>query len=63
MIRYWKIVLAVSVVLFLAGLVLLGTGLMTGASPDRIVELVFGGRDALLAMFNSAKAEVLQLLP
>ena len=63
MIRYWKIVLTVSAVLLLTGLVLLGTGLMTGASPERIVELVCGGRDALLEIFNTAKAEALQLLP
>lgn len=62
MTRYWKIVLAVVAVLLLTGLVLAGAGLITGASPDRIAELLYGGWDVLTGVFNTVKQELLQLL-
>ena len=47
--RYWKIVIAIVLLLLLAGIVLAGTGLLTGASPSRIAELLFGGWEGLIA--------------
>ena len=47
--RYWKIVIAIVLLLLLAGIVLAGTGLLTGASPNRIAELLFGGWEGLIA--------------
>ena len=61
MIRYWKIIFAVVAVLLLIGLLLVGAGLITGASPDRITELLYGGWDVLAGTFEAAKQEFLQL--
>ena len=51
--RFWKIILLFAAVLLLAGIILGGTGYLTGASPDRIAELAFGGWSGL----RSALAE------
>lgn len=51
--RYWKIIAAVVILLLLAGIVLGGTGILTGASPDRIAELLFGGWDGLYGTVQS----------
>lgn len=58
MTRYWKIVIAVFALLLLAGIVLAGTGLLTGASPDRIVEVLFGGRDGLVSSLQAARTRL-----
>lgn len=61
MIRFWKIVLPVVAILFLTGIVLAGAGWLTGASPDRIAELLYGGWDVLRGIFDAVRTEVLQL--
>lgn len=47
MLKVWKIVAIIVVVVAVIGLIISGTGLITGASPDRIVRLAFGGWDGL----------------
>ncbi len=47
MTRGWRVFMTIVLVLFAAGLVLLGAAWLTGASLHRIVELVFGGRAGL----------------
>jgi len=62
MTQLWKIVLTVIGVLLVLGVILAGTGLITGASPFRIAELLYGGMDGLLGALDSLKAQGLQLL-
>jgi len=62
MIRVWKIIFSVAAVLFLLGVVLAGTGLLTGASPARIAELLFGGWDAVAEAIAAAAAEAAQVI-
>ena len=52
--KAWRIVMTVVVFLAVAGVVLIGAAWLTGASPVRIVELVFGGRAGLEARWNAA---------
>lgn len=65
--RYWKIITAVVALLLLAGIVIGGTGILTGASTGRIAELLFGGWEGLIAAVESqaarAVAAVNGLLP
>ena len=52
--RAWRIIMTVVVFLAVAGIVLIGAAWLTGASPVRIVELVFGGRAGLETWWNAA---------
>lgn len=52
--KAWRIVLTVVISLMVIGLVLVGAAWITGASPERIVELVFGGREGLEAWWETA---------
>ncbi len=52
--KAWRIVMTVVVFLAVAGVVLIGAAWLTGASPVRIVELVFGGREGLEAWWADA---------
>ena len=47
--RIWRIVLFLTLALVAMGIVLLGAGWLTGASVPRVIELVFGGEEALNA--------------
>ena len=57
MLKVWKIVLIIVIVLVVIGLLIGGTGLITGASPDRIVRLAFGGWDGLWAQLNTFRPD------
>ena len=59
--HYWKIVLIVCVLLLLAGIVIGGAGYLTGASPDRIAELLYGGWDGLRSAVESLLAQISRL--
>ena len=52
--RAWRIVLTVVVFLAVAGVVLMGAAWLTGASTERIVELVFGGPEGLQRWWETA---------
>ena len=62
MTQLWKIVLTIIAVLLVLGVLLAGTGLITGASPNRIVELLYGGVDGLLGALDGLRQQALQLL-
>ena len=47
MIRAWRIIGTVILIIIVAGIVAGGIGLLTGASLDRMVENVFGGWEAV----------------
>ena len=53
--KAWRIVMTVVVFLAVAGVVLIGAAWLTGASPVRIVELVFGGREGLETWWADAR--------
>ena len=53
--KAWRIVLTVVIALLVIGVVLVGAAWITGASPARIVELVFGGREGLEAWLGTVK--------
>lgn len=59
--HYWKIVLILCALLLLAGIVIGGTGYLTGASPNRIAELLYGGWDGLLSAVKSLATQVTRL--
>ena len=54
--KAWRVVLTVVIALFVIGLVLVGAAWITGASPERIVELVFGGREGLETWWQTANS-------
>jgi len=62
MIRYWKIILLVFVILFLAGVLLAAAGWMTGASPTRIIELVYGGMDELYTLLATIGSQFMRVI-
>ena len=62
MTQLWKIVLTIIAVLLVLGILLAGTGLITGASPGRIVELLYGGVDGLLGALYGLRQQGLLLL-
>lgn len=51
--RAWRVMTFIVLALLAAGIVLLGAAWLTGASPDRIVELVFDGREGLDAWLRA----------
>ncbi len=56
--KAWRIVLTVVVFLAVAGIVLMGAAWLTGASPARIAELVFGGPEELRAWWDNTLRSV-----
>ena len=50
--RIWRVVSCIAAALIAVGVVLLGAGLLTGASLHRIAALVFGGQTELEAWFT-----------
>lgn len=63
MIKAWKIVATVVLVLAVAGIIAGGIGALTGASVDRMVENVFGGYEALEAVLDVLAREAGAMLP
>ena len=56
--KVWKIVLAAAAVLFATGVVLGLAGWFTGASTTRMIEVVFGSREALDLILQVLKQEL-----
>ena len=54
MAKAWRVVLTVVIFLVAAGAVLVGAAWLTGASPTRIVELVFDGPEGLQRWWDTA---------
>ena len=61
MAKAWRVVLIIVVFLAAAGIVLIGAAWLTGASPARIVELVFDGPEGVAVWWDAAKAMVASL--
>ena len=61
MARAWKIILTVVVVLVILGVVLGAIGYFTGGSVDRMIEVVFGGREALDLMLSVLKQQLAEI--
>lgn len=62
MTRAWKIVCWVAAALFVVGLVLIGAGLLSGASTHRILNEAFGGQDGFRTWLDGLWAQ-LRALP
>ena len=54
----WKVILIIAAVLLGLGIIAGAAGLLTGASPDRMIEVVFGGREALELLISVLKDEL-----
>ncbi len=52
--KVWRAVLTVAAVLLAAGVIMAAVGYITGASPNRMAELVFGGADRMWTAFRQA---------
>ena len=61
--RAWRIMGIIVLVIFVAGIVSTGIGLLTGASADRMAENIFGGWEALETMINVILGELDGILP
>lgn len=58
MARAWKIVLTLVIALVVLGIVLMAIGYFTGGSVERMIEVVFGGRESLELMLDILKREL-----
>lgn len=56
--KAWKIAGTAVLVLVVIGAILAAVGCLTGASTDRIIEMVFGGREALDLIIQVLKEEL-----
>ncbi|MCD8016677.1 MAG: hypothetical protein LUE97_02510 [Oscillospiraceae bacterium] len=56
--RTWGIILIIAAVLAVGGIICIGVGLMTGASTERMIESVFGGREEMELMFQLLSQEL-----
>lgn len=56
--KIWKVVTVIAIVLAVLGMVLAAIGLFTGGSVDRMIEVLFGGRDTLDLMISIIKNEI-----
>lgn len=54
----WRMVSSVVLALIILGAVAVGIGVFTGGSVERMIELVFGGREALGQMIELLKTEL-----
>ncbi len=54
MTKAWRIVLWTALALVVAGAVLGGIGWLTGASPVRMADVLFGGTDGFYAALHAA---------
>lgn len=55
----WRIVGTLSLVLLVLGLVAIAIGLFTGSSLDRMLEVLFGGKDTFIMMIELLREELL----
>ncbi|MCC8047964.1 MAG: hypothetical protein LIO52_02550 [Oscillospiraceae bacterium] len=56
--RTWSIILIIAAVLAVGGAICIGVGFMTGASTERMIESVFGGREEMELMFQLLSQEL-----
>ena len=63
MIKAWRIIGTIILIIIVAGIVAGGIGLLTGASLDRMVENVFGGWEAVELIVNTLLEQVEGSLP
>ena len=61
MARAWKIILTVVLVLVILGVVLGAIGYFTGGSVDRMIEVVFGGREGLDLMLSVLRQQLSEI--
>ena len=61
MARAWKIILIVVVALAILGVVLGAIGYFTGGSVDRMIEIVFGGRETLDLMLSVLRQQLAEI--
>ena len=56
--KIWNIVLTLAAILLGLGVVCLLVGAFTGGSPERMVNLIFGGPEGLQMLFDLIKTEI-----
>ncbi|MGN1002119.1 MAG: hypothetical protein ACI4PC_05060 [Oscillospiraceae bacterium] len=56
--KIWKVVGLIALVLVVIGAVLAAVGFLTGASTDRMIELIFGGRETFELILQVLKDEL-----
>ena len=61
MARAWKIILIVVMALAILGVVLGAIGYFTGGSVDRVIEIVFGGRETLDLMLSVLRQQLAEI--
>jgi hypothetical protein len=61
MARAWKIILIVVMALAILGVVLGAIGYFTGGSVDRMIEIVFGGRETLDLMLSVLRQQLAEI--
>ena len=61
MARAWKIILIVVMALAILGVVLGAIGSFTGGSVDRMIEIVFGGRETLDLMLSVLRQQLAEI--
>ena len=63
MIKAWRIIGTIILIIIVAGIVAGGIGLLTGASLDRMVENVFGGWEAVELIVNNIMEQLEDAMP
>ena len=61
MARAWKIILIVVMALAILGVVFGAIGYFTGGSVDRMIEIVFGGRETLDLMLSVLRQQLAEI--
>ena len=61
--RAWRIMGIIILIIFVAGIVSAGIGLLTGASADRMAENIFGGWEGLELILDTVAAAVADIFP
>lgn len=56
--KIWRVILVIALVLAVLGAAAAAVGYFTGASTDRMIEIVFGGRDTLKLMLRLLKEQL-----
>lgn len=56
--KVWKVILIVCLVLVVLGVVCAAVGWLTGASTDRMIEVLFGGREMLELILKTLRDEL-----
>ena len=56
--KIWRVILVIALVLGVLGAAAAAVGYFTGASTERMIEIVFGGRDTLKLMLRLLKEQL-----